>query len=121
MQRPNGGAGTDTDVSDTPDTLKIGPVYEAYFCCSMRLSEGLWFINENLDSFFAETTGLLTKDEYGRYMDGDIVYAQISEAAEKYADEPKYTDGYKLFPLIKFYKLEDEETCRSIEQKVVFN
>lgn len=121
MQRPNGGAGTDTTVSDTTDTLKVGPIYEAYFCCSMRLSEGLWFINENLDSFFAETTGLLKKDKYGRYTDGDIVYAQISEAAEKYADEPKFADGYKLYSLIKFYKLKNEKVCRSIEQKVLFN
>ena len=86
MQRPNGGAGTDTTVSDTTDTLKVGAIYEAYFCCSMRLSEGLWFINENLDSIFAETDGALTKDEYGRYLDGDIIYAQISEDAEKYAE-----------------------------------
>ena len=119
-QRPNGGAGTDSTVSDTTDTLRVGPIYEAHFCCSMRLSEGLWFINENLDSIFAETDGSLTKDECGRYTDGDIIYAQISEEAEKYADEPKFADGLKLFPLIKFYKLKDEDTCRSIEQKIIF-
>ena len=38
---------------------------------------------------------------------------------EKYADEPKYADGYKLFPLISYYKLKDEEECTKLVQKII--
>ncbi|MBO5301189.1 MAG: hypothetical protein J6A81_03125, partial [Peptococcaceae bacterium] len=43
IQRANGGAGTDTTVSTTTHVLKMSS-YEAPFCCTMRLAEGLWYI-----------------------------------------------------------------------------
>lgn len=119
LQRPNGGAGTDTCVSDNTDTLKAD-MYEAFFCCSMRLAEGLWFINENKDFIYAETNGKVEKDAVGRYSDGDIIYAEIPSEYEKYADEPVCIDGLKLYPLIKYYKLENEEMCLRLKQKVIF-
>lgn len=118
LQRPNGGAGTDTTVSLTTDTL-YAKMYEAFFCCTMRLAEGLWFINENKDLLYAETTGKLQKDNVGRYFDGDILYAEISPEFEKYAGEAKYADGLKLFPLINMYKVENEEICQSIRQRII--
>lgn len=39
-QRKNGGAGCETCLVHQDSTLKIH-MYEAYFCCSMRLAEGL--------------------------------------------------------------------------------
>lgn len=120
MQRPNGGAGTDTCVSNTTDTLEVGAVYEAFFCCSMRLAEGLWFISQNKALLYADTCGTVSKDSCGRYTDGDIIYAQIPEEFEAYAEKSVTADGKKLFPLIKFYKLNDEEMCRRACQKIIF-
>lgn len=119
LQRPNGGAGTDTTVSQTTSELKVS-MYEAPFCCSMRLAEGLWFINENIKILYAETNGKPVKDSLGRYIDVDIIYAEISSEFEKYAESYILTDGHKLFPLINLYKLKDEEECMMISQKIVF-
>ena len=118
-QRPNGGAGTDTTVSDTTHELKLS-MYEAPFCCSMRLAEGLWYVKENADLIYAEVSGEVKKDSYGRYMDGDLMYAEIQPEFEKYAEEPQYVDGHKLFPLISYYKLKDEKECNEVVQKIIF-
>lgn len=118
-QRPNGGAGTDTTVSDNDPYLKLH-MYEAVGCCTMRLAEGLWYINENKDDFYANVTGKLEKDEVGRYMDGDIIYAEPSEGYEGRGGEGKTADGLKLYPLIKFYKLSDADECKKVVQKVIF-
>lgn len=118
-QRPNGGAGTDTTVSNTTAELKMS-MYEAPFCCTMRLAEGLWYINENRELLYAETTGSLTKDSAGRYSDGDIIYAELQPEFEKYAEEPLFADGHKLYPLISYYKLESEEECSRVVQRVIF-
>ena len=120
LQRPNGGAGTDSTVSGTTDTLKVGPIYEAYFCCTMRLAEGLWFISENRDLLSAQITGKVNRDNLGRYIDGDIIYAEIPPELEKYAGGVKYADGHKLFPILEFYKLKDERMCRRAVQRIVF-
>ena len=117
-QRPNGGAGTDTNISDTTSELKVS-MYEAAFCCSMRFAEGLWYVKENADMLYAEIFGEVKKDSVGRYMDGDLIYAEIPSQFEKYADEPKYVDGHKLFPLISCYKLNDEKECRELVQKII--
>lgn len=44
-QRINGGAGCETCLNDDNDTLSLF-LYEAEFCCSMRLAEGLKHIND---------------------------------------------------------------------------
>lgn len=120
LQRPNGGAGTDSTVSRTTHELKMD-MYEACFCCTMRLAEGLWFIKGNRDLLYAETSGNISKDSTGRYIDGDIIYAEQLREFEKYAGEPVFADGHKLFPLICFYKLADEKECSEIRQKVIFD
>lgn len=119
MQRPNGGAGTDTTVSATTDTLRAD-MYEARFCCTMRYAEGLWYVGENKDILYANVNGEISKDEKGRYMDGDIIYAKISPEFEKFADEEKYVDGLKLVPIVPLYKTGSEEVCKSVRQKIVF-
>lgn len=120
MQRPNGGAGTDTTVSNSTHVLH-SKMYEAYFCCTMHLAEVLKYVSENRDILYANTFGTIEKDSFGRYFDGDILYAETDSEFEKYADEPCYVDGLKLFPLIKFYKLENEEICGKIKQKIIFS
>lgn len=46
-QRSNGGAGCNTCLTVDNNILKIH-LYEAYFCCTMRLGEGLKHIKNNL-------------------------------------------------------------------------
>ena len=54
-QRDNGGAGTDTLICAGSPHQDLYPLlYEAYFCCSMRLAEGLWYIREHQELLWAE-------------------------------------------------------------------
>ncbi len=120
-QRPNGGAGTDTSVSETTPILKMDG-YEAMFCCTMRLAEGLWYAYCNKDILYANVSGNVKKDATGRYFDGDILYGEILSDVEK-VDESCVSvnvDGLTLHPIKKFYMLKDEQECRMAEQKIVF-
>lgn len=117
-QRDNGGAGTDSGVVEAgTDTLCMG-MYEAFFCCTMRLAEGLWYINANRELFTAHLAGKVTKQ--GRiYSDGDILYAQITGGGEAYAEQKVHVDGLTLSPLVKFYKL-PKEIIENTRQKILF-
>jgi hypothetical protein len=118
-QRDNGGAGTDSAVTEGgADTLQMG-MYEAYFCCTMRLSEGLWYINENKELLKAQTTGKVEKTDFGVYMDGDILYAEITGADEYLCSELIEIDGHKLHPLLKYFKIPRED-MEKISQKLIF-
>ncbi|MBQ7386783.1 MAG: hypothetical protein IJW03_01315 [Clostridia bacterium] len=120
-QRANGGAGTDTVVvadEGGTDTLH-SKLYEAYFCCTMRLSEGLWYIKEHDDLLYAVTYGEVTKQKNGTYMDGDILYAEIS-GGDKYLDSKAIMlDGHALHPILKYYKIPKED-MEKISQKIIF-
>lgn len=107
LQRCNGGAGTQKIVCETRDILQISG-FEAPQCCTMRLAEGLRYIKENKDLLYAETTGEITKDEKGRYCDGDILYSETVGDSE-----------HKLHPLIKYYKLTQDEIMNT-QQKIIF-
>ena len=120
LQRDNGGAGTDSLVC--PGSTKThlhAEMYEAYFCCTMRLSEGLWYIYENKDLLWGEDSEGVSKNENGVYMSGDIVYAEISGGGERYAEKIVSVDGHALSPLLKYYKL-PKEIILSTKQKVLF-
>jgi hypothetical protein len=117
-QRDNGGAGTDSGVVEGgTDTLCMG-MYEAYFCCTMRLAEGLWYINTNRELFAARTEGKVTKQGH-IYADGDILYAQVTGGGEAYAEQEVQIDGLTLSPLVKFYKL-PKEVIETTRQKILF-
>jgi len=120
LQRDNGGAGTDTLVTDDSpwDSLKAR-TYEAQFCCSMRLSEGLWYINENKALLYAETFGNVSKNSHGIYMDGDIIYSLPDESLLPYAEEVVQVDGMKLTPIVKYYRV-PKEIIENAEQKILF-
>ena len=120
LQRDNGGAGTDTIVTnDSPwDYLGVHS-YEAYFCCTMRLSEGLWYINENKTLLYAETCGRVERDSNGVYSDGDIVYALPDKSLLPYAEETAEVDGMVLSPIIKYYRV-PKEIAENAKQKILF-
>jgi len=120
-QRFNGGAGTDLIVTpEQPNVAWQGD--EAYFCCSMRLAEGLRTIWENRDLLWYETTGAAQRDDLGRYFDGDVLLCeQQEELGKKYIDPGQVinADGHVLTPLLKYYKIPLEEV-RKIKQKILF-
>ncbi len=114
-QRDNGGAGTDNVVCASQPILKA-QMYEAWFCCSMRLSEGLLYANEHKDILGAELSGRPEKDELGRYIDGDILYSLVPESFRKNAVS---TPDGELSPIVKYYNLKRDE-LESLEQRIVF-
>ena len=136
-QRPNGGAGTDSVVylpyGDFPGvTEQYMTGYEAPFCCTMRLCEGLWFISEHTDLLWYATDedvdGKLipTRDEHGRYVSGDILLCEPSidpsverDSGWKLPEAATVADGHKLLPLIKYYKTPDAVAV-ALRQKIVF-
>lgn len=120
LQRDNGGAGTDTLVTtESPWDYLKARTYEAPFCCSMRLSEGLWYINSNKEFLYAETCGNVTKNADGVYCDGDIIYALPDESLLPYAEEEVLVDGMKLTPIIKYYRV-PKEIIESAKQQILF-
>ncbi len=120
LQRDNGGAGTDFLIcpGSGHDTLRA-KMYEAYFCCTMRLAEGLWFIRENADDLWSESGETIVRNEHGVYMCGDYIYAEITGGGEKYAEKAVLVDGHLLSPLVKYYRMSREELTNTC-QKVVF-
>ncbi len=119
-QRDNGGAGTDTLICEGSPHDSLRPLmYEAFFCCSMRLAEGLWYINENKDLLYAEVTGRLTKDSDGIFRDNDLIYCLPDEALLPYAEKGISADNKYLYPIVKLYKVPKDILMNSA-QKIVF-
>lgn len=79
-QRCNGGAGTNTCVTAENPVLKA-EMFEAYFCCTMRLSEGLYQVSLFAGELFAESDeGKATvRDEYGRIFCGDHLMCSVND------------------------------------------
>jgi len=120
LQRENGGAGTDTILTaDSPWDYLGAQMYEAFFCCTMRLSEGLWYINENAQLLYAETSGEVTKNADGVYCDGDIIYALPDESLLPYAEEIVLVDGMNLAPIVKYYRV-PKAIIENAKQKIIF-
>ena len=85
----------------------------------MRLSEGLWYINENREHLYAETFGKVQKDKNGVYFDGDVIYSQPDRSLLPYAEETAEVDGMVLSPIIKYYRV-PKEIIESAKQKILF-
>lgn len=123
-QRPCGGAGTDSVVLGDQRELYMS-MYEAPFCCTMRLAEGLWYAKEHCDLLWAavELDGdgapTVSKDCSGRYMSGDIMYAEITGCKMRGVSSI-CVDGHELFPLLKYYRLNPDE-LEKIKQRVIFD
>ena len=120
-QRENGGAGTDTVVTNTAGGASAlrSKKYEAYFCCTMRLSEGLWFISKHTDLLRAQTTGKVERQANGSYMDGDILYAEIRGGDRYLTQAPTVVDGYSLHPLLPYFRIPKDD-MEQIEQRILF-
>ena len=118
LQRDNGGTDTVVTAESGFDRLQM-QTYEAPFCCSMRLAEGLWYVNENKALLYAETTGRVTKNQNGVYSDGDIIYALPDKALYAYAESFTETDGMKLSPIVKYYRV-PENIIETAGQKIIF-
>ncbi len=119
-QRDNGGAGTDSIVCAGGEKSLYMKSYEAAFCCTMRLAEGLWYAYENADMLYAEICGSLSRDEYGVYRDGDIIYGEPSEELEKFVLSFTEVDGHKLTPIVKYYGV-PKEIIKTGSQRIVFD
>ncbi len=108
-QRPNGGAGTDSLVlAGQPLLYQKKP--EAYFCCTMRLAEGLQYALANREILYAEVADVPTLDQQGRYVSGDLIYARslLEDGGEG-----------NLHPLVKYFRA-DPELPTTLKQKVLF-
>lgn len=117
-QRDNGGAGTDTIVLDGVQEVLQAKMYEAYFCCTMRLAEGLWYVNDHRELFTAQLDGGVSKK--GRvYADGDILYAEVSGGAENYAEHFVEINGLRLCPIVSYYKV-PRAVLEASEQRILF-
>ena len=117
-QRDNGGAGTDTIVLNGMTDYLASKMFEAYFCCTMRLAEGLWYVFKNKEIFSAKLDGRVTKK--GRiYSDGDIIYAEVSGGAEQYAEHFTEVDGHRLCPIVKYYKV-PRRIMDASKQRILF-
>ncbi len=121
LQVGNGGAGTSTTVDGNEPILRT-LMYEAAFCCTMRLAEGLCYVCENAGILWA-CGGEVKMDEKGRYMAGDILYAEINCPPEFESiicrKNEVLRNGIKLQPLVKYYDLPKEVTD-ALSQKIVF-
>ena len=108
-QRANGGAGTDSLVLPNQPLL-YQKKFEAYFCCTMRLAEGLKYALAHREILYAELGDGPRLDREGRYMNGDLIYGRT--LAE---------DGSEgeLLPLIKYYRTELALTD-SMRQRILF-
>ncbi len=140
-QRPNGGAGTDSVVirnyldgaiEATDETDQYLLSYEAPFCCTMRLAEGLWYAHAHADLLHYTTdedeTGALIphRDAAGRYMSGDILLGEptidpavAANAGWQLPAEATEADGHRLLPLIRYYKTPDA-VVTALRQRILF-
>lgn len=118
-QRSNGGAGTDTIILDEAEHVLYAQMYEAFFCCTMRLSEGLWYIHENSELLYVQVDGKVSK-KGNMYFDGDIIYAEVSGGAEAYVESSVELDGHILSPIVKYYKV-PEDIIVSGRQRIIFD
>lgn len=78
-QRCNGGAGTNTCVTAANPVLKP-EMFEAYFCCTMRLSEGLYQVSLFAEQLFenSDEDKKPVRDEYGRIFCGDHLMCSVN-------------------------------------------
>lgn len=118
-QRSNGGAGTDTIVLDEAEHTLYAQMYEAFFCCTMRLAEGLRYINENANYLYLHTDGNVSK-KGNMYFDGDIIYAEVNDELAPYTESLINSDGHTLSPIVKYYKV-PQNAILSGRQRIIFD
>jgi hypothetical protein len=86
----------------------------------MRLSEGFLWASQYADLLAIPLTGQVKKDDCGRYMDGDLLYAQVIKGDAVVEEKRAVTvNGVRLVPLVKYY-LQAEEEIERLQQKILF-
>lgn len=126
-QRGNGGAGTDVCVTAAQPCLRVAEVYEATFCCTMRLAEGLFYAHARAHLLDAanDRAAPVSRDAQGRYFCGDLLLCAdrgADDLLEDYCPEfVRWADGERLFPIVKLYKSAPEAIARKLRLQVVFN
>ena len=122
LQRANGGAETDKVVTAGQPVLRMR-TYEARWCCTMRLAEGLRCIWENQADLYYEDDDKLVRDEQGRLWGGDIIYGQVLQpefsAVKPFLEAPLPFGGAEYYPIPKLYRIPDE-TGRELQFQVLF-
>lgn len=121
-QRPNGGAGTDSVVAPgSPWNELRMQSYDAFFCCTMRLSEGLAYAKANAALLAPERDHGVVRTERGTYRDGDILYVEPNEPLLPYVEREAAVriDGRMLYPIVKLYRT-TEPIAWAARQQVVF-
>lgn len=114
--RPNGGAGPNTCVTKTQPYLALA-MDEAFQCCSMRYSEGLLTVKENLP-LFAEENNPSIHQEDSRYFLGD--HLLVEDENGYYSKAPHFEiDGKNLIEIPTMTPLTWEE-ARQAKLKVSF-
>ena len=120
-QRDNGGAGTDSIIAaDAGEQFLYAKSYEAPFCCTMRLAEGLWYVSEHQELLWAETGNGVSLQENGVYMDGDILYAEPDTALAEFASGFAEADGRRLAPIVKYFRVPKEILMKG-RQRILFD
>lgn len=119
-QRDNGGAGTDSVVCEGGEKSLYMKSYEAAFCCTMRLAEGLRCAYENTDRLYAELCGSVVRGKDGVYRDGDLIYGEPSGGIENFVLSFTEVDGHKLAPIVKYYGI-PKEIIKTGSQRIVFD
>jgi len=120
-QRSNGGAGTDSIIADgSGEQFLYAKSYEAPFCCTMRLAEGLWYVSEHQELLWAETGNGVSLQENGVYMDGDILYAEPDDLLAGFAAGFIEADGRRLAPAVKYYRV-PKDVIMTGRQRILFD
>lgn len=65
-QRDNGGAGCETCLLKSGDSLEIH-MYEAYFCCTMRLAEGLYEVRQSMINVHGDDLEITLLNDFSHY------------------------------------------------------
>lgn len=114
-QRVNGGAGPNSCVDDSRPMLKIG-MYEAFFCCTMRYAEGLYWYDKCRSLLIWEDGQPLRED--GRYFVND--WLLVEDAEGFFSGEKAYAiDGRTLILLPGGQEI-PQEKAENIRLKVIF-
>lgn len=105
-QRINGGAGPNSCVDERRPYLKRG-MYEAFFCCTMRYPEGLYWYDRNRQLF--ARADLPPVKEGNRYFVDDWLLAE--DVSGSFPAEKTYcVEGRKLILLPSLGEVPEEDT-----------
>lgn len=114
-QRENGGAGPNSCVDQQRPCLQVG-MYEAYFCCTMRYPEGLYWHNQ-YKSLFAHREKKPEKEENRYFIDDCLLVEDVNKSFPK--AKTYYVDGRSLI-LLPSLRETSEKDAEKVCLRVIF-